>query len=76
MTTEPVKMKYFINNQFIESKTDNYMECFNPSTGEVTHLAPQCTKDEVESAIAAASQSLSCLVRPPLQAKESRLSSN
>jgi len=59
MTTKPVKivkMKAYINNQFIESKTDTYMECFNPSTGEVTHLAPQCTKGEVESAIAAASK--------------------
>jgi malonate-semialdehyde dehydrogenase (acetylating)/methylmalonate-semialdehyde dehydrogenase len=59
MTTKPVKiakMKAFINNQFIESKADTYMECFNPSTGEVTHLAPQCTKEEVESAIAAASK--------------------
>ncbi len=56
MTTKPVKLKYFVNNQFVESKTDKYMECFNPSTGEVTHLAPQCTKDEVESVIAAASK--------------------
>ena len=59
MTTKPVKivkMKAFINNQLIESKADSYMECFNPSTGEVTHLAPQCTKDEVESAIAAANK--------------------
>jgi len=54
MTTEPIKMKYFVNNQFVASKTEKYMQCFDPSTGAVTHLAPQCTKDEVESAIAAA----------------------
>ena len=56
MTTEPIKLKYFINNKFVESKTEKYMECFNPSTGEVTHLAPQCTQDEVEATIASASK--------------------
>ena len=30
------------------------MDCYNPSTGEVIALAPQCTADEVESAIMAA----------------------
>ncbi len=56
MTPQPIKMKYFINNEFIPSTTQKYMECFNPSTGEVTHLAPQCTQDEVEAVIDAASQ--------------------
>src|SRR5208337_359222 len=37
-----------------ESKTSKYMNCYDPSTGEVIALAPQCTPDEVESAIAAA----------------------
>ena len=37
-----------------ESKTSKYMECFDPSTGEVIALAPQCTPSEVEEAIAAA----------------------
>jgi len=30
------------------------MECFDPSTGEVIALAPQCTTDEVNQAVAAA----------------------
>ena len=37
-----------------ESKTAKYMECFDPSTGEVIALAPQCTTDEVNQAVAAA----------------------
>ena len=37
-----------------ESKTSKYMECFDPSTGEVIALAPQCTTDEVNQAVAAA----------------------
>ncbi|MCP3944342.1 MAG: CoA-acylating methylmalonate-semialdehyde dehydrogenase [Desulfobacteraceae bacterium] len=56
MTTQPIKIKYFLNNKFIESKTKKYMECFDPSTGVVTHLAPQCTKDEVEAVILSASK--------------------
>jgi malonate-semialdehyde dehydrogenase (acetylating)/methylmalonate-semialdehyde dehydrogenase len=30
------------------------MNCFDPSTGEVTALAPQCTREEVEAAVQAA----------------------
>ncbi len=48
------KLKVFVNGKFVESQTENYMECFNPSTGEVMALAPQCTREEVEGAIAAA----------------------
>jgi len=48
-------LKYCVNGEWRESKTDKYMDCFNPSTGEVIAKAPCCTKDEVESAIAAAS---------------------
>ena len=54
MSNTPKKLKYYVDGQWLESKTDKYMECFNPSTGEVTALAPQCTQEEVESAIVAA----------------------
>ncbi len=37
-----------------ESRTAKYMDCFDPSTGEVIALAPQCTTDEVNEAVAAA----------------------
>ena len=33
-----------------------YMPCFDPSTGAVIALAPQCTADEVEEAIQAAAK--------------------
>ncbi len=48
------KLKYHVNGQWLESKTSVYMDCFNPSTGEVIAAAPQCLAEEVESAIAAA----------------------
>jgi malonate-semialdehyde dehydrogenase (acetylating) / methylmalonate-semialdehyde dehydrogenase len=48
------KLMYSVDGEWRESKTDKYMDCYNPSTGEVIAQAPQCTADEVESAIAAA----------------------
>ncbi len=45
------KLKYCVNGQWLESKTTKYMDCYNPSTGEVIAMAPQCTSEEVESAI-------------------------
>lgn len=54
MSNTPEKLKYYVDGQWRESKTDKYMDCFNPSTGEVVALAPQCTQEEVDSAIQAA----------------------
>ena len=50
----PRKLKYFAGGQWMESKTAKYMPCYNPSTGAVIAYAPQCTADEVESAVQAA----------------------
>ncbi len=50
----PEKLKYFVNGQFVESKTDKYYDLHNPSTGEVTGYAPCCTSEEVNEAVAAA----------------------
>ena len=54
--SEPRKLKIFVDGAWCESKTSKYMECFNPSTGEVIALAPQCTTEEVEAAVQAAKQ--------------------
>src|SRR5208283_3125326 len=53
MTQAATKLKYFAGG-WKESKTAKYMDCFDPSTGEVIAQAPQCTASEVEEAIAAA----------------------
>ena len=47
-------MKYCVNGEWLESKTENYMLVTNSSTGEPMAEVPCCTVDEVESAIAAA----------------------
>jgi malonate-semialdehyde dehydrogenase (acetylating)/methylmalonate-semialdehyde dehydrogenase len=52
----PVKLRYGVGGEWKESRTKKYMLCFNPSTGAVIALAPCCTADEVEEAIASAKQ--------------------
>jgi malonate-semialdehyde dehydrogenase (acetylating)/methylmalonate-semialdehyde dehydrogenase len=48
------KLGYSVNGEWRESATAKYMDCYNPSTGEVLGQAPQCTAAEVEAAVAAA----------------------
>ena len=48
------KLKYFVDGEFKVSATTNYMDCYNPSTEEIIALAPQCTQEEVDNAIACA----------------------
>lgn len=50
----PRKLKYGVGGKWKESSTQKYMPCYDPSTGAVIALAPQCTADEVEEAIQAA----------------------
>ena len=45
------KLKYFAGGQWITSKTDKYMDIYNPSTGEVQAQAPCCTEEEVNYAV-------------------------
>lgn len=48
------RLKYFVNGEFKDSKTDIWYDLHNPSTGEVTGQAPCCTGEEVLEAIEAA----------------------
>lgn len=48
------KLKSYINGEYVESKTDKYMDIYDPSIGEVIAQTPCCTVDEVEAAVAAA----------------------
>lgn len=51
---KPIKLKYHAGGQWKESKTGKYMPCYNPSTGAVIAVAPQCSSEEVEEAVQAA----------------------
>jgi len=48
------KLKYHIGGEWLESKSGKYMDCFDPSTGELIAQAPQCTAGEIEAAVGAA----------------------
>jgi malonate-semialdehyde dehydrogenase (acetylating) / methylmalonate-semialdehyde dehydrogenase len=48
------KLKYCVGGKWLESKSGRYMDCFDPSTGQVIAQTPQCTAEEVESAVLAA----------------------
>ena len=50
------RLRYLVDNEWRESKTDKYMPVMNPSTGEQIAEAPQCTQEEVDSAVAAAAR--------------------
>ena len=51
---EPKKLKYCVNGEWLESKTNKWMPVTDSSTGEVMALAPCCTASEVNDAIEAA----------------------
>ncbi len=51
-----VKLKPFINGAFIESKTEKYMDIYDPSIGSVIAMAPCCIKSEVELAVKSAKE--------------------
>ncbi len=60
------KLKYFAGGQWLESKTDKYMDIYNPSTGEVIAQTPCCTSEEVEAAIAAANAAFPAWSQTPV----------
>lgn len=59
-------LKYFTNNEFIESKTDKYYKVFDPSTG--LHIAnmPRCTESEVKTVIENAHKAYKSWSRMPI----------
>ena len=50
------QLKYFAGGEWLESKTEKYMDVYNPSTGEVIAKTPCCTANEVEYAIQCAKE--------------------
>lgn len=64
--SEVKKLGFFVNGKFHESRTDKYMNVFNPSTGEVLAQAPCCTEEDVNCAIKAASDAFSSWSQQPV----------
>lgn len=60
------RLKYFANGEWLESKTEKYMNIYNPSTGDVIAETPCCTKEEVEYAIASAKEAFKSWSNTPI----------
>ena len=54
MNSEIRELGYHSGGELRRSRTASYMDCFDPSTGELVARAPRCLPEEVEEAIAAA----------------------
>lgn len=48
--------KLFINNAFVESKTDKWVDVHNPATNEMVIRVPEATQAEMQAAVDAAKQ--------------------
>ena len=48
------QLKPFINGRFVNSASDRFTPIYDPSTGKQIAQIPKCTREEVQSAIAAA----------------------
>ena len=46
----------FIDNKYVESKSQEYYDVYNPSTGEIIAKAPKCTAEEISLAVEAAAR--------------------
>ena len=45
------KLELFIDGEFIQSETENWIQVLNPATQEVLCEAPCATESEIENAI-------------------------
>ncbi len=52
----PAKTQFFYDGQFVDSKTDKWIDVHNPATNEVVTKVPECTPQEMEKATEAAAR--------------------
>ncbi|MGA3217567.1 MAG: CoA-acylating methylmalonate-semialdehyde dehydrogenase [Acidimicrobiales bacterium] len=65
----PTKLQFFVNGDWRDTESGQYMPVTNSSTGEVMALAPKCTADEVNAAVAAAAAAYPAWRDTPLPAR-------
>ena len=63
------KLKFYINGEWVDSKSDQIYEDVNPANGEVIAEFPSATDDEIEAAIQSAQAALSTWREVPLRDK-------
>jgi malonate-semialdehyde dehydrogenase (acetylating)/methylmalonate-semialdehyde dehydrogenase len=65
--TQVRKLKNYINGEWVESKTTQYEEVFNPATKEVIAQVPLSTKEDVEYAVEVAREAFEKWKNVPIQ---------
>lgn len=63
------KTKMFIDGKFIDSKTSKWIPIHNPATNEVVSMCPESTKEEMESAVNAASKAFKTWGQTPITSR-------
>jgi len=69
MSANPRRLNIFIDGAWRESRSDAYMDCFDPSTGEVIARAPKASAAEVEEAVQAAQRAFPAWAKTPPSAR-------
>jgi len=59
----------FINGQFVESKTNKWLDVHNPATNEVVCRTPEATQEEMRAAVDAASKAFQSWRETPISAR-------
>lgn len=59
-------LQYFAGGEYRNSKTEQYREVYDPSTGEVTAKVPNCTSEEIEEVIKIANEAYKSWSKEPV----------
>jgi malonate-semialdehyde dehydrogenase (acetylating)/methylmalonate-semialdehyde dehydrogenase len=65
----PLRVKMLINGQFVDSTTSHWEEVTNPATQEVLAEVPFSTADEIDAAVAAATQAFKTWKNTPISTR-------
>jgi len=52
----PVDTKYFLDNQFVDSKTTEWIDLHDPATNNLVTRVPQSTEEELKAAVDSAAK--------------------
>jgi malonate-semialdehyde dehydrogenase (acetylating)/methylmalonate-semialdehyde dehydrogenase len=68
-TSNAPSVPLFINGQFVESKTNKWIDVHNPATNEVVCRTPEATQEEMRAAVDAASKAFPSWRETPISAR-------
>lgn len=66
MSGTPRKLPFFADGQWRDSATTQFVDCYDPSTGEVIARTPHCTPQEVDLAVEAAQRAFPAWADTPV----------